>query len=216
MLAVGCDGGHAGGILRLVQPLVQLDNVTLAFGANQVLDDVTLSLSDGGCVGVQGPNGSGKTTLLRVMATLQPVTAGLVTVLPLEKNPRQEIGLVGHRAALNDLLTLRENLEFIAALRAIPSRDVERTLAATGLSPVASRRADRASQGMRRRTDLARASLMNPKLLLLDEPYNGLDDAAIGIVDRLITNTRDRGGAVVVVSHDPAVLARVTQRVISL
>ncbi len=208
--------GPAGGILRLVQPLVQLDNVTLAFGANQVLDHVTLSLFAGECVGVNGPNGSGKTTLLRVMATLQPVTAGLVTVLPLEEKPRQEIGLVGHRAALNDFLTLRENLEFVAALRAIPSKDVERTLAATGLGPVASRRADKASQGMRRRTDLARAALVNPKLLLLDEPYNGLDDEAIGIVDRLITNTLDRGGAAVVVSHDPAVLERVTQRVVSL
>jgi len=216
LAVLGCDGGAYNGILRLVQSLAQLDNVTLAFGANQVLNDITFSLSPGECVGVEGPNGSGKTTLIRVMATLQRITSGSVTVLPLEPKPRQEIGLVGHRAALNDFLTLRENLELVAALRGIPSSEVERTLSATGLDPVADRRADRASQGMRRRTDLARVALTSPKLLLLDEPYNGLDEAAIGIVDQLIKNTRERGGAAVVVSHDPAVLARVTDRVVSL
>ncbi len=199
-----------------MQALVQLDNVTLAFGANQVLNDVTLSISPGECVGIQGPNGSGKTTLIRVIGTLQQISSGSVIVLPLEPKPRLEIGLVGHRAALNDFLTLRENLEFVAGLRAIPSSEVERTLSATGLDPVANRRADRASQGMRRRTDLARIALTSPKLLLLDEPYTGLDETATGIVDQLIKNTRERGGGVALVSHDPAVLTRVADRVVSL
>lgn len=213
---LGCEGGATDGILRLVHSLVQLDNVTLAFGANQVLNDVTLSLFPGECLGIQGPNGSGKTTLLRVMATLQPITTGSATVLPQEPKPRQAIGLIGHRAALNDFLTLRENLALVAALRGIPIESVERSLSATGLSPVANRRADRASQGMRRRADLARVALTSPKLLLLDEPYNGLDGEAIGIVDQLITNTRERGGATVVVSHDSAILARIADKVVSL
>lgn len=175
-----------------------------------------MKLSQGECLGLTGPNGSGKTTLVRVLATLQQPTSGTVEVLADDPYPRLGIGFVGHQPSLNDFLTLRENLEFVAKLRGIGVNEVDRALTAVGLDTVSHRRADTASQGMRRRTDLARIAITKPSLLMLDEPYSGLDAGAEAVVDRLISNTTQGGGAVVVVSHHMSVLERVADSVVTL
>ena len=199
-----------------MKPLAQLNDVCVSFDANDVLHNVNASVSAGECLGISGANGSGKTTLLRVFATLQQPTSGSVTILPGNPNPRLSIGFVGHEPSLNSFLSLRENLEFVAELRGIAPHEVARTLTAVGLDSVSERRTDTASQGMRRRTDLARIAMSKPTLLMLDEPYSGLDADAGQIVDQLIENTTQRGGAVVVVSHQSDVLSRISDSVLSL
>ncbi len=154
--------------------------------------------------------------MLRVLATLQAPTKGAVEVLSKEVHPRAHIGFVGHEPSLNTFLTLRENLEFVADLRGIDHQEVTRAVNAVGLEPVSDRRTDTASQGMRRRADLARIAIIQPVLLLLDEPFSGLDADAGSIVDRLISNTTKRGGAVVLVSHHQDTLERVTDSMINL
>ena len=188
----------------------------MSFDTNEVLHNVNASVSSGECLGISGANGSGKTTLLRVFATLQQPTSGSATILPDYPHPRLSIGFVGHEPSLNSFLSLRENLEFVAELRGIASHEVARTLTAVGLDSVSERRTDTASQGMRRRTDLARIAMSQPTLLMLDEPYSGLDSDAGQIVDQLIANTVRRGGAVVVVSHQSHVLSRISDSVLSL
>jgi heme ABC exporter ATP-binding subunit CcmA len=183
-----------------------------------ILTKVDLKVSSGECVGVSGPNGSGKTTLLRVLATLRRPNAGHGDVLGAAlgsveaRTIRSQIGLLGHGPALAPELTLGDNLRFHAALR-IPVMDVEAALARVGLAMASGRKASECSVGMLRRADLARLFLTESRLLLLDEPTDGLDSEARPLVSDLIEQCLERNGAVVVVSHDSSNLSKRAQRV---
>ena len=172
-----------------------------------MFDGLDLELTEGSAVGVRGANGTGKTTLLRVAATLLQPTEGTRTVLgwddPAVPPPtiRRHIGYTGHAPALHPDLTLLQNLRYYTRLTG-SDRSPAEVLAMVGLERLADRPARQASQGMLRRTDLARLLLTRPSLLLLDEPFSGLDSESAGIVDALIERTRSAGGAALLVSHD--------------
>ncbi len=173
-----------------------------------ILQRVKLSLDAGEKVGLLGPNGSGKTTLLRLLATLQRPTSGGGTVLgaDLMSNDiyriRPHIVLIGHEPGLYPELTLAENCRLVASLA---GRDQERAgtaLELVGLAGAADRRARDCSRGMLRRTELARALIVEPRLLLLDEAHAGLDESASALVDLIADRVAEGGGAAVLVSHD--------------
>jgi heme exporter protein A len=199
-----------------------LDGVGVRFGPTTVFSDLDLRVDAGGVVGVAGRNGVGKTTLLGVVATLVPLWAGSGTVLGASlgtlaaRSVRPRIGWSGHEPALYDHLTLRENLHLVADLAAIPRSEADEALERVGLAGAGHRRADAASNGMRRRTDLASLLMRRPDLLLLDEAHAGLDADADAIVDALVDLTRRRGGGVLMVSHDAARLRLDCDRVVVL
>lgn len=205
-----------------MQPSLDLTDVTVVRSGVTILDRVTLRVDAGEVVGVAGPNGTGKTTLLRVAATLLVPDAGSARVLgelagsPAGRRIRPRIGLVGHQPALSPTLTLTENLAFTAALAGVSTERVARTLTAVGLAGAADRRAQRVSAGMARRADMARVLLLEPDLLLLDEPDAALDRDATTLVDALVSRTIRRGGAVLTVSHDPARMRQLCDRVVTL
>jgi ABC-type multidrug transport system ATPase subunit len=152
-------------------PIVALRGVSVRYGPTIVLDGVDLHVDPGQVVGVAGPNGVGKTTLLGVLSTLIPVTAGGGTVLgaelgtPAARAVRPRIGWSGHEPALYDHLTLRENLHLAADLAGIHRPAADEALARVGLAAAGHRRADHASNGMRRRTDLALLLMRTPDLV---------------------------------------------------
>ncbi len=193
-------------------PLVSLSNIVVARSGTTILDGIDLDIESGEIVGVSGSNGSGKTTLLRTMATLVPPNAGNGTVLearlgtPDIYRVRPLIGLAGHQATLVPELTLGENLRHFARLAGIDQDLVPEVLEVVGLADAAGLAAARCSNGMKRRTDLARLWMSSCRLLLLDEPEAGLDDDAVAIVDALIKRCVARGGGAVVVSHDAGAL----------
>lgn len=203
------------------QPL-DLSAVGVRFGPVVVLSAVTLQVTAGEALGVAGPNGAGKTTLLRLAATLTPPSAGEGSVLgarlgtPEVRRVRRLIGMSGHRPALYPELTLAENLRLVASLAGLDPGAADRALRQVGLAGAADRRADRASNGMQRRLDLARLLITRPQLLLLDEAHAGLDSAAEEIIDHLLATTLQRGGAALLVSHDAAALAQRVGRVVTL
>ena len=189
-------------------PDIRCEGLTKAFGTRKAVDDLTFELPQGAFLSVFGPNGAGKTTLLRLLATLARPSAGSVAVngVDLKEEPdraRAAIGLISHNAMLYPDLTAEENLLLYARLYGVPEpeRRVVELLDAVGLKH---RRLDRVrtfSRGMTQRVSIARALVNDPAVVLLDEPYSGLDPHAIDIFDDLIGRVRD-GRTFVMVSHD--------------
>jgi heme ABC exporter ATP-binding subunit CcmA len=188
-------------------PAVALTNVTRIFGASPALVRADLSVRRGEAVLVRGPNGAGKTTLLRVIATAVSPTYGTGTVFGNDlirgrEAIRRRTELLGHRTRLYEDLSAEENLRFAARLFGTDPAGVPAVLDRVGLTDAANERVRGYSQGMRQRVALARALLRTPDLLLLDEPYSGLDDTAKDLVDDVVADTVARGGTVLLATHD--------------
>jgi heme exporter protein A len=187
--------------------VIELDGLVRRYGEREALSDVSLSVASGQTLVVFGPNGAGKTTLLRVLSTLLRAHAGSVSVLgkslPEEAWAiRGRVGLLGHDPLLYRELTARENLRFHARLHDLSAERVEERLAAVALTDRAEEPLKTLSRGMVARVAVARATLHDPELLLLDEPWANLDPAARELIEPLIgaSATRTR----VISSHDPS------------
>jgi heme exporter protein A len=198
----GPDQGHAA------PPVIQLNGVTRVFGASPALVRADLRVERGETVLLRGPNGAGKTTLLRLVATAISPTFGSGTVLGFDLSTgreaiRRRVELLGHRTRLYEDLSGRENLRFFCALLGLPKSAIPLVLERVGLHESADDRVRGYSQGMRQRVALARALLRQPELLLLDEPYAGLDAEAKDLVDEAVVEAQREGRTVVVATHDP-------------
>ena len=185
--------------------MIELEGVARRYGDREALAGVTLQLAEGQTLGVFGPNGAGKTTLLRLLATLLRPHAGSARVLgaalPDEAwRVRARVGYLGHEPLLYRDLSVRENLRFHARLHSVPAARVDEVLTAVGLERRAQDPLRELSRGMVQRAAVARATLHDPDLLLLDEPRTGLDPAAAQALEPLIG--RASGKTRVVVSHD--------------
>jgi heme exporter protein A len=191
------------------------------FGPISALRGLDLSVPGGASLAVVGPNGAGKTTLLRLLAGLARPTAGRLAVGPPEPDRRRRragIGYLGHATLLYPALTARENLVFAGRLYDVadPAARAAELLDAHDLSGFADRPAGAFSRGMAQRVAIARALVHDPPLLLLDEPFTGLDpDAAEALAARL-DRLHDGGRTVVLVTHDLARAASFAERVVLL
>ena len=173
-----------------------------------ILEHVNATVPQGSCTVIVGPNGAGKTTLLRMLATLSRPTEGAITLagIDVKEEPervREAIGLISHNPMLYPDLTAEENLLLYAKLYGVsdPQKRVIELLDAVGLKH---RRLDRVrtfSRGMTQRVSIARALVNDPSVVLLDEPYSGLDPHAMHIFDELIASVRENR-TFVMVSHD--------------
>ncbi|HSE93260.1 MAG TPA: heme ABC exporter ATP-binding protein CcmA [Methylomirabilota bacterium] len=190
------------------EPLVHVVGLRKAFGGHFVLDDVALDVRPGEAVALLGPNGAGKTTLLRILATLARPTRGIARVAGHDctreaERVRALVALVGHGTWVYDDLTALENLRFWATLGGqAADADVLRTaLASVDLERLADERARTFSLGMKRRLALARLVLTRPRVLLLDEPFAALDQAAGKWLEARLTAFKAAGGAVLLTTH---------------
>jgi heme exporter protein A len=202
---------------------VDLQNIARRFARRWVLRGLSMQVRAGEIVGVLGRNGTGKTTLLRVIATTLRPTRGTGSVYGNElvrdaDEVRTCVGVLGHYAGLYDDLTALENLRFAARMSglALPRERLLEALNDVGLAEEARERVRGFSAGMRRRLALARLLLRPPQLLLLDEPYAAFDQHGIDFVNQFVRDTAARGGAALVVTHDPARAREVTQRMVRI
>jgi ABC-type multidrug transport system ATPase subunit len=186
---------------------VHLTRVTRLFDGLAAITQVSLQVGTGESVWLRGSNGSGKSTLLRVIATAISPTYGGGTVLGHDLTRgrariRAMTELVGHNTRLYDELTATENLHFVCDLLGLDPAGVPAALERVGLAEVATVRAGNFSQGMRQRLVLARCLVRRPRLLLLDEPYAGLDPDARVVVDDLLAECGRAGRTVLIASHE--------------
>ena len=213
--------GDPGRLVTTAGPLVEVEGLERTFGHRRALAGVDFVLESGECLALFGPNGAGKTTLLRVLAGLLKPTSGHARIagvqLPAGSGARALVGLISHNSMLYEALTARENVEFVARLYGLSD---PQTAADTALRRM--RIDDRAetpvrvlSRGMQQRVSIARAVVHDPRVLLLDEPYSGLDEAGAAALTALLGELRRAGAALVIVTHNLAEgLALATQSAI--
>jgi ABC-type multidrug transport system ATPase subunit len=187
---------------------VALADVSRHFGRRRAVTRISLSVGRGEILGLLGPNGAGKSTLIGMMATLVAPTSGSITYggrLARDLGPeiRRRIGLLAHELHLYPELTARQNLSFFAQLYGLDPRSVVApALEAAGLGDRGDDDVAAFSRGMRQRLALERTLLHTPRLLLLDEPFTGLDDRAVGLVAGRLRRLAAEGSIVVVATHD--------------
>ncbi|MEE8808590.1 MAG: ABC transporter ATP-binding protein [Lactimicrobium sp.] len=172
-----------------------------------ILEDVNLSLESGRIYGLKGVNGSGKTMLLRALCGLIYPTSGYVEVdgEKLRKNisfPRS-VGALIESPAFLDNFTGYKNLEMIASLKGTASRqDIEEALAETGLDPHDARTYKKYSLGMKQKLGLACCFMEKPDIILLDEPFNALDEESVEKIKKIMIRHKERGALIVLACHD--------------
>ncbi|MBS1817834.1 MAG: heme ABC exporter ATP-binding protein CcmA [Acidobacteria bacterium] len=187
---------------------VELSDLSRHFGRRKAVARVSLSLSAGDILGLLGPNGAGKSTLLGMLATLVAPTSGRVTYGGVNASERGQeirarIGVLAHELHLYPELTARQNLEFFASLHGLADGTMVQTaLESAALGDRGEDQVASFSRGMRQRLALERCLLHRPRLVLLDEPFTGLDDRAVRIVADRIRRIASEGAIVVLATHD--------------
>jgi heme ABC exporter ATP-binding subunit CcmA len=184
-----------------------VEQVSRHFGRRKALSNITFAAHRGSILGLLGPNGAGKSTLLAILATLLQPTSGTVRYGRTAGNPaalRGRIGMLGHDLYLYPELTARENLAFFSALygERQPAEAADRALARAGLSDRGNDVVSSFSRGMRQRVALERALIHGPRLLLLDEPFTGLDEASVRALLHRLRALREEQAIVVLATHD--------------
>ena len=186
--------------------MILVDQLTKRYGRYTAVDSISFSVRPGRVTGFLGPNGAGKSTTMRVMVGLTVPTSGTATIngeqfadLP---NPGLEVGVLLDASAQHAGRTGREILTIAADTMGLPRRRVDEMLELVSLTPSeAKRRVRNYSLGMRQRLGIATALLGDPKVLILDEPANGLDPAGIRWMRDLLTGFASQGGTVLLSSH---------------
>jgi ABC-2 type transport system ATP-binding protein len=194
-----CEVGAASG-----SPAIELERLRIVRGGNTVLDDVTVSVSEGIITGLLGPSGCGKTTLMRTVVGNQKITAGSATVFGHAagaKSLRRRIGYVTQSPSIYRDLTTVENVRYFAAMYGIGTHRVHEVVEAVGLTGQKTDLAGNLSGGQQGRVSLACALVCDPDLLILDEPTVGLDPLLRVELWEQFVDLADRGKTLLISSH---------------
>ena len=189
-----------------MQTVIETKALCKQYGPHTAVDHVELHVPQGCVYGFIGPNGAGKSTTMKMLLGLIHPTAGRVRLLGQDLTEKSRLPLLRQTGSLIESpagylhLTAQENLEIVADLKGVPHKDIGRVLDIVHLTQDRNRRVGQYSLGMKQRLGIAMALLGSPKLLILDEPTNGLDPAGIQEMRALIRNTPAATGATVLIS----------------
>jgi len=196
-----------------VEVVVRVEGLVKTYGGETVLGGVSLEASRGEALGVVGPNGAGKSTLLRIIAGVEGYDAGRVEV-------RGRVGFVPQETILLPWRSLRGNVLLAARIAGVPRREAEERLEdgarLLGIEEYLNMRPGEVSGGTARKAQILMALVLRPEVLLLDEPFTGLDVASVASLQETLTALRRRGLTMIVVSHMIGELVRVVDRLVLL
>ena len=191
---------------------IHVDRVTRTFGATAALRGVSVVFEAGTLSLLEGPNGAGKSTLLAVIGTVLRPSSGRVDYAPVGEEPelvREHLGWVAHESHCYGELSVRKNVELAARLHGFDGeRAWERVAPRVDVEHLADRSVTTLSRGQRQRVALARALVHAPSVLLLDEPWTGLDAASAERLETVLQEERARGALIIAVSHEVGVAER--------
>jgi heme exporter protein A len=200
---------------------IRARKLTKLYGDFPALQNVTLDIPQGEFWAILGRNGAGKSTLLKLLAMLTSPTLGTLTIGGIQKDGdsdqvRRRLGLLGHDTFLYDELTAKENLAFYAQIYGLPriAEAVGNTLETVGLTAFRDELVRNFSRGMRQRLTIGRMFLHDPDLLLLDEPFNGLDDRAVVLLEELLHQAHARGKTILLCTHQLELALKLTSKLL--
>ncbi|MBI4460465.1 MAG: ABC transporter ATP-binding protein [Acidobacteria bacterium] len=202
---------------------IQARGLTKLYGDFPAVQNVNLDVEPGEFLALLGRNGAGKSTLLKLLSLLTPPSLGELTIGGVDhagdsSQVRRRLGLLGHNTFLYDELTAEENLLFYARLYGLeqPEAACERALEAAGLVSFRRELVRNFSRGMRQRLAIGRLFLHDPDVLLLDEPFTGLDDRAIALLENALQEARRRNKTVILCAHQLELALKLADRVLIL
>jgi ABC-type multidrug transport system ATPase subunit len=200
-------------------PVIILENLVKFFGRFAAIRGISATFVPGRLYVILGDNGAGKSTLLRIITGLMEPSQGKVTLLGAAKarDVAPRVGYMAHAPLLYDELSGMENLRYFAGLYGLRSDTVcQSAMKVVGLDPELTRRVGQYSQGMRQRLSLARATLHNPELILLDEPFSNVDVHSAHEMAAVLGHARDQGKTVFVVTHQAALMERMADEFVHM
>lgn len=203
--------------------LLEAKGLVHFYGQKKILNDVSLSVRSGEIVGLLGPNGAGKTTSFKILAGLLRPKKGdvfldqkSITKLPIYKRARLGVVYLTQESSVFRALTVHENL--LVALAATPIKEADALVRARalleefGLTRVAQQKAYTLSGGERRRLEIARSLTVNPKILMLDEPFTGIDPITVDEIKKILSELKAKGIGIVITDHNAREALKVTDR----
>lgn len=207
------------------QPTLKLHSQGLVkrYRKRTVVDDVSINVKQGEVVGLLGPNGAGKTTTFYMMVGLVKPNSGEIylneknlTREPMYKRARMGIGYLAQEASVFRNLTVRENLEAILQFLSVPKKEmdlkVDKLVEEFGLQKVVDNKGYSLSGGERRRTEIARALVTDPKFILLDEPFAGVDPIAVEDIQQIVSGLRHQNIGILITDHNVHETLAITDR----
>lgn len=188
-------------------PYVEIEHVTKKFGSDVVLKDINISMEEGRVYGICGNNGSGKTVLMKCICGFLPVSSGVVRVagemVGVTVDFPESMGVIIETPGFLMNLSGIRNLEILAGLRGVISKGgIRAAMEQAGLDPDLKKAVSKYSLGMRQRLGIAQAIMEDPRLLVLDEPFNGLDKHGVSDIRALLLELKKQGKTILLASHN--------------
>ena len=202
------------------EPALEVRNLSKKYAATLAVDELSFAVNYGEIFGLLGPNGAGKTTTIRMVLDIIRPTAGEISILggPMREATKARIGYLPEERGLYEEMTLLDTLLFLGQLKGL-SRGVARTRAEEYLRTVElwearDRKVKALSRGMNQKAQFVAAILHEPDLIIIDEPFSGLDPVNTRILKRLIYSLRERGAAIIMSSHQMHQVEEMCQRIL--
>ncbi|MFW6096953.1 MAG: ABC transporter ATP-binding protein, partial [Chloroflexota bacterium] len=187
--------------------VLEVENVSKTFATVRAVDDLTFDVRAGEIFGLLGPNGAGKTTTIRMILDIIKPDAGRIAVLggPMSEDKKERIGYLPEERGLYDDMTLIDTLVFLGQLKGLSGteahRRAEANLKEVELWEAHERKVEALSRGMRQKAQFVAATMHEPDLIIIDEPFSGLDPVNTRLIKGLIFRMRDRGAGIIMSTH---------------
>lgn len=196
-----------------IQKWISMENVNKKIKGKYVLTNINVAFEKGKIYGIIGENGSGKTMILRAIARLLHLSSGSVVY----SNKDTTLGLIIENPGFLLDFSGLENLEFLARIRNVIGKDrIKQAMKDVGLDPDDERKVKSYSLGMKQKLAIAQALMEDPDMLVLDEPFRGLDSKSTKKIEELLINYNRRGGTIFLSSHDFATISRLADRIFKM